>query len=171
MNHYITVNENGIIIDGFSNAHKAPSGTDLKINSAGGRHFSLNGIENPPLFDSKRRSLYKLESPYGYPYTVADVTWIKKRTEEEIVPISDLKQEKITAIKASAKALLSTTDWESIRHRDQEANGETTSLTSQEYTDLLNSRKSIRDQSNTFESNLIALTDYQDVKNFTWTYS
>ena len=48
-------------------------------------------------------------------------------------------------INHNARQFLADTDWQVIRHRDQLAAGITTSLTDQEYTDLLEQRQTVRD--------------------------
>lgn len=59
--HYITLNENGCIVDGFSDAFRTPSATDICINEFGGYQFRLfhNGEENPVLFNSDGVPLYR----------------------------------------------------------------------------------------------------------------
>lgn len=49
--HYITVDEQGRIVDGFSDAFRKPGETDICINEHGGYQFRLfpDGVENPVL--------------------------------------------------------------------------------------------------------------------------
>lgn len=49
--HYIVVDGSGCIVDGFSDAFRKPSDTDICINERGGYQFRLfpNGEENPSL--------------------------------------------------------------------------------------------------------------------------
>ena len=51
--YYITVDAQGRITDGFSDAFRVPSEADICINERGGYQFRLfpNGEENPLLFD------------------------------------------------------------------------------------------------------------------------
>ena len=51
--HYITVDAQGCITSGFSDAFREPSETDICINERGGYQFRLfpTGEENPLLFD------------------------------------------------------------------------------------------------------------------------
>ena len=74
--HYITVDEQSRIVDGFSDAFRQASDTDLCINEQGGYQFRLfpNGVENPCLFDWD--GMIPL---YAY---IDDK--VVKRTEEEI---------------------------------------------------------------------------------------
>lgn len=62
--HYITVDERNRIVDGFSDAFRQPSNTDICINEQGGYQFRLfpNGEENPVLFEWEHMiPLYKYE--------------------------------------------------------------------------------------------------------------
>ncbi|NFF80391.1 hypothetical protein FC764_03845 [Clostridium botulinum] len=60
--HYITLNEDNIIIDGFSDAFKEPSINDICINDKGERQFKINNITNPNLIDMNGKSIYKYEN-------------------------------------------------------------------------------------------------------------
>lgn len=74
--HYITVDEQNRIIDGFSDAFRQPSETDICINEHGSYQFRLcdGGEENPTLFGwDYMIPLYKYEGGE-----------IVRRTEEEI---------------------------------------------------------------------------------------
>lgn len=61
--HYITVDDNGNIINGWSDAFPAPKNAEnsICINEQGGRQFRLfpNGEENPNLYDEDGIPLYK----------------------------------------------------------------------------------------------------------------
>lgn len=73
--HYISVDESGRIVDGFSDAFRQPKEGDVCIAEQGGYQFRLfpGGEENPPLYDfSGLLPLYKLEDGK-----------IRLRTEEE----------------------------------------------------------------------------------------
>lgn len=74
--HYITIDERNRIVDGFSDAFRQPSDTDICINEQGGYQFRLfpGGAENPCLFDwPDMIPLYKWENGE-----------VVHRTEEEI---------------------------------------------------------------------------------------
>lgn len=74
--HYISVDEHGRIVEGFSDAFHHPSATDICINDQGGYQFRLfpDGEENPFLFDSEHMiPLYKYENGE-----------VKNRSDEEI---------------------------------------------------------------------------------------
>ena len=51
--HYITVDERSRIVNGFSDAFRKPSETDICINEQGGYQFRLfpGGEENPALHE------------------------------------------------------------------------------------------------------------------------
>lgn len=74
--HYITVDETGRITDGFSDAFRQPSETDICINEQGGYQFRLfpGGEENPALHEYRYMiPLYKWENDA-----------VTERTEAEI---------------------------------------------------------------------------------------
>ena len=59
--HYITVDDRGRIVDGFSDAFRKPADTDICINERGGYQFRLfhGGTENPMLLVENGVPLYK----------------------------------------------------------------------------------------------------------------
>ena len=59
--HYIAVDGRSCIVDGFSDAFRQPSATDICINEQGGYQFRLfpGGEENPILFEEHMIPLYK----------------------------------------------------------------------------------------------------------------
>lgn len=61
--HYITVDEQGRIVDGFSDAFRQPAELDICINEQGGYQFRLfpGGEENPFLFEEHGVPLYKYD--------------------------------------------------------------------------------------------------------------
>ena len=74
--HYITVDEQNRIVNGFSDAFSSPIETDICINEQGGYQFRLfpDGEENPYLFNFEYMiPLYKYENEE-----------VMLRTEEEI---------------------------------------------------------------------------------------
>ena len=74
--HYITVDEQSRIVDGFSDAFHQPSETDILLTDKGGYQFRLfpGGEENPSLFEwDSMIPLYKWEDGE-----------VVRRTEEEI---------------------------------------------------------------------------------------
>ncbi len=74
--HYISVDDAGRITDGFSDAFRTPSDTNICINEQGGYQFRLfpGGEENPALYDGMHMiPLYKYENGK-----------VVERTDEEI---------------------------------------------------------------------------------------
>ncbi|WP_206459475.1 hypothetical protein [Anaerovorax sp. IOR16] len=72
--HYIVIDDKNRIIDGFSDAFKVPSDTDICINEQGGYQFRLfvDGKANPSLYDE-----------YGVPkYKYIDGAVIERTAEE-----------------------------------------------------------------------------------------
>lgn len=59
--HYITVDKDNIVIDGFSNAFKNPQSTDICINNKAERQFKIGNIINPNLIDMDGNNIYKYE--------------------------------------------------------------------------------------------------------------
>ena len=59
--HYIRIDNNNYIIDGFSDAFRQPTENDICINEQGSYQFRLfpNGEENPPLFEGFGIPLYE----------------------------------------------------------------------------------------------------------------
>ena len=104
--HYITVDEQGRIINGFSDAFRQPTETDICINEQGGYQFRLflDGEENPILHEFDHMiPLYKYENGE-----------VVKRTEEEIeadiatLPIPEYKptaEERIAELETYNAAL------------------------------------------------------------------
>lgn len=81
--HYISVDEQGRIVDGFSDAFRKPSNTDICISEQGGYQFRLfpGGEENP----------FLLERTYMIPLYKYENGTVVKRTEKEIeADIADL---------------------------------------------------------------------------------
>lgn len=70
--HYVRINERGEIVDGFSDAFRQPTESDICINEQGGYQFRLtpDGEENPMLFDGESMiPLYKYVNGEVHPRT------------------------------------------------------------------------------------------------------
>ena len=63
--HYIRVDSNGIVTKGFSDAFEQPLETDICINKKGGRHFTIDGVVNPPLYTENGCHAYRYDSTSG----------------------------------------------------------------------------------------------------------
>ena len=75
--HYITINDRGEIISGFSDAFRQPSENDICINEQGGYQFRLfpDGEENPSLFDGMSMiPLYKWDGEKVVPRTEQELS-------------------------------------------------------------------------------------------------
>ena len=89
--HYITINERGEIIDGFSDAFRQPTENDICINEQGGYQFRLypDGEENPPLYDGMSDiPLYKYVNGKVQPRAAAELdadrtAWAARLAVEE----------------------------------------------------------------------------------------
>jgi hypothetical protein len=71
--HYININEDNYITNGYSDAFQEPNDDDICINEEGGRHFELLGVINPQLLNEDGCYIYKYEDGK-----------VRKATEEEI---------------------------------------------------------------------------------------
>ena len=73
--HYITVDEQGRIMAGFSDAFRQPAETDICINEKGGYQFRLfhNGEENPALHEENGVPLYRYKGGVIEHRTVEDI--------------------------------------------------------------------------------------------------
>ena len=103
--HYIRIDENKNIINGFSDAFRQAESTDILINAEGGYQFRLfpDSEENPPLFNDMGIPLYKWDN--------AQVT---KRTQKEIkadtpppVSLMPTDSDRIAALEAVMTGIIS----------------------------------------------------------------
>ena len=69
--HYIRVVD-GIVTKGFSDAFEEPTETDICINEKGGRHFEIDEVINPQMFDDNFCHLYRYDGA------------LRKATEDEL---------------------------------------------------------------------------------------
>ena len=69
--HYIRVVD-GIVTKGFSDAFEEAVDGDICINEKGGRHFEIDGVINPLMFDDNFCHLYRYDGE------------LRKATEEEL---------------------------------------------------------------------------------------
>jgi prophage DNA circulation protein len=81
--------------------------------------------------------------------------------------ITRKKRELIKTIKSKTNTLLTESDYKVLRHRDQLDLGlNNTTITSQEYSDLLEERQLLRDNSNILENNINAMNTLEELNNF-----
>ena len=59
--HFITTDETGRVLRGFSDDFEQPEASAICINEDGGRHFELNGVINPPMTGYNGTPLYKYD--------------------------------------------------------------------------------------------------------------
>ena len=77
------------------------------------------------------------------------------------------KRELINMIKVRVSTLLSLSDYKVIRHRDQlDLKLNETSITTQEYVNLLEKRQLLRDNSNMLENNIKSIETLEELNKF-----
>ena len=144
--HYITLDEQNHIVNGFSDAFCQPTDTDICINEHGGYQFRLfpDGEENPSLFDwNGMIPLYKWENGE-----------VIKRTEEEIE--ADRKIANTPTIEQQIESLkqqLSATDYKIIKCSEAQLLGEELPY---DIASLHAERQALRDKINELEQQLEA---------------
>lgn len=99
--HYITVDERGRILVGFSDAFRQPSNKDICIDEQGSYQFRLfpGGEENPALFDFTHDvPLYKYENGKVVKRSQEDVDAdiAVLPTEEEVPSQLDMLEAQVT---------------------------------------------------------------------------
>lgn len=57
--HYVTIDENNLVTDAFSDAFRIPQQDDICINENAPRHLVINGVTNAPIKDEQEFYLYK----------------------------------------------------------------------------------------------------------------
>jgi len=100
-------------------------------------------------------------------YTIWDslVIWRYTLIDKEM---SDVKAKKISFFKVIASEELSRTDWKILRHLDQISLWISTSLTAEQYTQLLTNRQTIREKSNTLEIQINNCTTNEETLAVNW---
>lgn len=88
--HYIRV-ENTLVVKGFSDAFETPLETDICINEKGGRHFEIDGVINPPLYDENGCHIYRYDTELRKATAgELDAEWQAIKPEEEPVTEEDI---------------------------------------------------------------------------------
>lgn len=77
--------------------------------------------------------------------------------------LENIKLDKINLVKSNARNLLNETDWKELRHYRQKYLETATSLTEEEFEELLEEREAIRVNSNTLESVISACTTIEEL--------
>jgi hypothetical protein len=142
--HYITVDEQSRITDGWSDGPRRDKDTTdaICINDKGGYQFRLilDGeatAENPPLYDFE----------YGIPLYKWDGSQVVARDDAELeaeraaIRAEREKQTKINSLKSQ----LAATDYQAIKYAEGW-------ITAEEYAEAKALRQSLRDQINALES-------------------
>ena len=105
--HYVTVDAENRITNGFSDAFRQPTEADICINERGGYQFRLitGGEENPSLFDLDGMiPLYKYEGGK-----------VVRRTEDELEVDRQIAMQPTEAeVRAQRDKLLAETDWTQV---------------------------------------------------------
>ena len=105
--HYITVDEQNRIIDGFSDAFREPKDTDICINEQGGYQFRLfhDGEENPSLLSMYRVPLYEWNG-------AAVILRSKEAFDADMEVVMAEKRKEI--VRSTRDRLLAETDWTQV---------------------------------------------------------
>lgn len=87
--HYITFDSRNRVTDGFSDAFKQPSESDVCINEQGSYQFRLfpDGEENPSLYNQDGIPLYKFEDSKVLARTEEEMEFDYKEHPEYIPPM------------------------------------------------------------------------------------
>lgn len=105
--HYITVDEQGCIVDGFSDAFRQPSEADICINEKGGYQFRLfaGGEENPQLLTEDGIPLYKNVGGHAVERTAEEIEADRSALPQpEAVPT---QEERIADLEEAVDMILS----------------------------------------------------------------
>ena len=90
--HYISIRKDGCIVNGFSDAFRQPSETDILLTDKGGYQFRLfsGGEENPSLYDwNGMIPLYKWESGEVVRRTVEEIEADRAALPEPETPATE----------------------------------------------------------------------------------
>ena len=120
--HYIAVDERNRIVDGFSDAFRQPTDTDICINWMGGYQFRLIYVEHDEVRNVPVRRMTE-ENPSLFDwdgmiplYRWTEEEYIAKRTEEEIeaeraaLPVPEEKPSQLDVIEAQVTYTAMMTD-------------------------------------------------------------
>jgi len=82
--------------------------------------------------------------------------------------LENTKLLKVALLKSDTSKKLAETDWKELRHYRQKYLAVTTSLTEEEFVDLLEEREAIRESSNTLETQINACTTIEQIEAIEW---
>lgn len=102
--HYISVDEHGRIVEGFSDAFHQPSDNDICINEQGSYQFRLfpGGEENPFLFEEHGIPLYKYDGSVADRSAEEIAADIAALPEPEVTPSTE---DRVTELENTTSAL------------------------------------------------------------------
>ena len=100
--HYITLDSQNNIIDGWSNGPHPSKDTSkaICINEQGGYQFTINGVENPPIINMEGLFLYKYEDEQ-----IKEKTPSELRVEKTLLQNKNIHLYQEQAIKESKQKL------------------------------------------------------------------
>lgn len=98
--HYVKLDLNNYIIKGFSDAFEQVIETDIYI-SEGGRHFELNGVINPSLFNNGV-PIYKFIDDTVTVLSDADIQAYKA----SLPPILPTQEDRVTSLENAIAILM-----------------------------------------------------------------
>lgn len=96
--HYVTTDESGRILRGFSDDFEQPESNAICVNEDGGRHFEMNGITNPPMTDYNGVPLYKF-----YGEKVIERTQKELDADKPVIIPATTIDERLAAVEAVVK--------------------------------------------------------------------
>lgn len=106
--HYITIDKNNKITDGFSDAFRQPSPDDICINERGETQFCLlpEGEENPPLLNANGVHLYAWDGAGVRETTEEERSAEMEELEASRPVVAPSIEEKVDLIGAQLSALM-----------------------------------------------------------------
>ncbi|MFW5804650.1 MAG: hypothetical protein ACOCWG_05420 [bacterium] len=87
---------------------------------------------------------------------------------EKPIDVEKIKLQKIRLFNNHAKKELSNLDWKVLRHKEQQDLGISTSLTTQEYQELLQQKQTIRDKVNALETTVNNCLTIDEINQLYW---
>ena len=119
--HYISIRKDGCIVNGFSDAFRQPSETDILLTDEGGYQFRLHYLVYDPTYELTWHHRVSEENPALYdwngmiPLYKYEGGFVKRRTEEEIEADREVLMQPTEAeVRARRDKLLAETDWTQV---------------------------------------------------------
>ena len=95
-NHYVVVNDNGVVLRGFSTDFEQPNDGDVCINEDGGRHFEINGVINPLMTNDDGVLIYKIVNGNAVARTLEEIE--ADKVEAVLVPTLEERLVQVEAL-------------------------------------------------------------------------